>query len=278
MNMNTIKVLCIGDVVGVAGMTIFQRYIPQLKKERAIDLVIVNGENSAPDGRGTTVKVVKSFLAAGADVITSGNHIWDKREIYEYLDQNNDLLRPINYPQGVPGVGFTLIQKRGYTIAVANMQGRVFMREHVACPFRAADSMLTYVRSKTNLIIFDFHAEATSEKQAFGTYLDGRVSAVVGTHTHVQTADERILPGGTAYISDLGMSGSLDSMIGMKKESVMRNFLMQMPSKFIADTSLPLIMTGVIIEIDPGTGFAASVERIRIQDSDFTIVEEHKDK
>jgi metallophosphoesterase (TIGR00282 family) len=278
MNMNTIKVLCIGDVVGVAGMTIFQRYIPQLKKERAIDLVIVNGENSAPDGRGTTVKVVKSFLAAGADVITSGNHIWDKREIYEYLDQNNDLLRPINYPQGVPGVGFTLIQKRGYTIAVANMQGRVFMREHVACPFRAADSMLTYVRSKTNLIIFDFHAEATSEKQAFGTYLDGRVSAVVGTHTHVQTADERILPGGTAYISDLGMSGSLDSMIGMKKESVMRNFLMQMPSKFIADTSLPLIMTGVIIEIDPGTGFAVSVERIRIQDSDFTIVDEHKDK
>lgn len=278
MNINTIKVLCIGDVVGVAGMMIFQRYIPQLKKERAIDLVIVNGENSASDGRGTTVKVVKSFLASGADVVTSGNHIWDKREIYEYLDQNNDLLRPINYPQGVPGVGFTFIQKRGYTIAVANMQGRVFMREHVACPFRAADSMLTYVKSKTNLIIFDFHAEATSEKQAFGSYLDGRVSAVFGTHTHVQTADERILPGGTAYISDLGMTGSLDSMIGMKKESVMRNFLMQMPSKFIADTSLPLIMAGMIIEIDPSTGFAVSVERIRIQDSEFTIAEEHKDK
>jgi metallophosphoesterase (TIGR00282 family) len=274
--MSTVRIVCIGDVVGGAGSAMFQRYIPTLKKEESVDLVIVNGENSAHDGRGTSARIIRAFRHNGADVVTSGNHIWDKREIYEYLDQNNDLIRPVNYPQGVPGVGFTFVQtRRGHTIAVANMQGRVFMREQVSCPFRSADSMLTYLKSKTNMVVIDFHAEATSEKQAFAYYLDGRVSAVFGTHTHVQTADERILPGGTAFISDIGMTGSLNSMIGMKKESVMRNFLMQMPSKFVVETAPPLIMNGVIIDIDPTTGYAIAIKRICIQDNELMVTEEN---
>jgi 2',3'-cyclic-nucleotide 2'-phosphodiesterase len=273
--MNRVRILCIGDVVGATGCAMFQRHVPRMKKERSVDLVIVNGENSASDGRGTTARVVHAFRHNGADVVTSGNHIWAKREIYAYLDENTDLIRPVNYPQGVPGVGFTLVHTvRGHTVAVANVQGRVFMREQVADPFRAADSMLTFLKSKTSLIVVDFHAETTSEKHAFGYYLDGRVSAVFGTHTHVQTADERILPKGTAFMTDLGMTGSLNSMLGMKKESVMRNFLLQLPSKFEVDTSLPLIMSGLLIDIDTDTGLAVAVERIRVEDNELVVTEE----
>jgi metallophosphoesterase (TIGR00282 family) len=271
---NAIRIACIGDVVGSTGVGMFQRHIPRLRKERSIDIVIVNGENSASDGRGITSRVMNSLRHNGADVVTSGNHIWAKREIYEYLDQHTDLIRPLNYPQGVPGSGFTFVNIAGYVVAVVNLQGRVFMRELVTCPFKSIDSVLSYIKSKASIIVIDMHAEATSEKQAIGFYCDGKVSAIVGTHTHVQTADERILPQGTAFITDLGMTGSLDSMLGMKKEPVIQHFIQQLPTKFTVDTSLPLVMSGVIIDIDPHTGHAMHIERLRIYDHDLVIVQD----
>lgn len=275
---NTIRILCVGDLVGAPGRAMFQKYVPRLRTERAIDIVMVNGENSAHDGRGITPRVVESLKHNGADVVTSGNHIWDKKDIYAYLDQNTDLIRPANFPQGVPGVGITTITTaRGHTVGFMNMQGRIFMREQVACPFRTADSILTYLRSKTSIIIVDFHAEATSEKLGFGYYLDGRVSGVVGTHTHVQTADARILPGGTAYISDLGMAGSLNSMIGMTKEPILRQFLTQMPVKFVVDTAVPLVLNGVIITVDSTTGKALEIEPIALYDTELQIDATQKD-
>ncbi|HEV2916255.1 MAG TPA: TIGR00282 family metallophosphoesterase [Candidatus Babeliales bacterium] len=273
--MKNIRILCIGDVIGAAGRAIFQKYIPKLKKERAIDLVVVNGENSAHDGRGIIPRIVQSLRHNGADVVTSGNHIWAKKEIYAYLDEHTDLIRPLNFPHGVPGAGYTIINTTRGSVAVANLQGRVFMKELVSCPFRAADSMLTYLKSKTAVIIIDFHAETTAEKSALAQYLDGRVSVVYGTHTHIQTADEQILPKGTAFITDVGMAGSLHSIIGMKKESIIRNFLLQMPSKFEVDTALPLIMGGIIVDIDPDTGRAISIERIRIQDNELIVTPEN---
>jgi len=269
---NTVRVLCVGDVVGSTGRAMFQKHIPHLKEKHAIDVVMVNGENSANDGRGITARVIEELKKSGADIITSGNHVWDKKEVYSYLDQNVDVLRPANYPQGVPGVGSTIITTpHGHSVGFVNILGRVFMRENLACPFRTADSLLTYLKSRTSTIIVDFHAEATSEKLAFAYYLEGKVSAVVGTHTHIQTADARVLPGGTAYITDLGMVGSLNSMIGMTKESVMRQFLTQMPTRFAVDTSVPLVLSGVLITIDTANGRALDIEPIRIYDEELVI-------
>lgn len=269
--MARIRVLLLGDIVGAAGLAIFQKHIGRLREQFRADAVIVNGENSAANGRGITPTIVRFLTSQGVNVVTSGNHIWQKPEIIPYISSHTDLLRPINFPAGTPGVGVTTFLCKGYQVGVINVQGRVFMRELLTCPFRAVESTLTYLAQKTPIIFIDVHAEATSEKMGIAYTFDGRVSGIVGTHTHVQTADARILPGGTAYITDLGMAGSLNSMIGMKKEPIIQNFLTQMPTRFIVDTSLPVFMTGVCIEVDTQTGKATSIEAVRIVDDAVQI-------
>jgi len=262
----TVRVLLLGDVVGNIGRSMFAKHIKTIKEKHTIDFVIVNGENSNNNGRGITSRIVKFFKDNGADVITSGNHIWDQHEVQAYLQTHTDLLRPANFPAACPGSGFTVVDCSGIMIGVINVQGRVFMKEHTDCPFRSVDSILNDIKSKTNIILIDFHAEATAEKLAMAYHVQGRVSGIVGTHTHVPTSDERILPGGTAYVTDLGMAGSLNSMIGMTKESSLPTFLMQMPSRFIVDTKPPVVMSGVWIEIDIATGHAIEIQRISVID------------
>jgi metallophosphoesterase (TIGR00282 family) len=247
-----------------------QKHLHALREKYAINAVIVNGENSA-DGRGITPKLMHFFKHVGVNVVTSGNHIWHHKDIYEYLQYNTDLLRPENFPTECPGTGVTTFNVSGITVGVINVQGRVFMREHLACPFKTVESVLTFLQTKAKIILVDFHAETTAEKMAMGFFLDGKVSAVVGTHTHVQTADERILPQGTAFITDLGMAGSLNSMIGMKKDPIIRNFITQMPARFVVETEKPYFMCGVVIEIDATSGKALKISRIRIDDSELVV-------
>lgn len=268
--MNTKNILMIGDVVGAAGRTIFQRHIQNIIKEYSIDFVIVNGENSA-HGQGITPRIVDFFKQHGVDVITSGNHIWHKKEIFPYLTTNQDLLRPANYPSGVPGVGVTVVTKGSTPIAVINLQGRVFMRENIECPFRSLDTLLTYLKDKTRIIFVDFHAEATSEKEALATYFDGRISALVGTHTHVQTSDERILPHGTAYITDVGMAGALNSLLGMQATPIIQRFMTQMPVKFSVEMTPPYCLGAAAISIESSTGRAVDIKRIFIIDNSPAI-------
>lgn len=269
--MNLLRFLFLGDVVGATGQAMVQKHLPLIRAQHSIDAIIVNGENSAAQGKGITPEDMRFYKNMGVSVVTSGNHIWQKKEIYPYLDEHTDLIRPANFPHDNPGKGFTTFLCKGFEIAVLNLQGRVFMKELVACPFRTAESLLTYLKSKTNIIFVDFHAETTAEKLALAYFLDGRISGFVGTHTHIQTADERILPQGTAYITDLGMSGSLNSMIGMKKEPIIQQFLTQMPVKFIVDDSKPLVMSGAIIDVDADTGFATQIKSVRIVDHDLLI-------
>src|SRR3990167_2331599 len=263
---NSLKLLMVGDISGPLGLQMFKNYLPKVKKMYKIDGVIVNGENAADTGKGITPKIVEELKSQGVNVITSGNHIWAKKEIFSYLKENTDLLRPANYPSGCPGVGVTTFDCAGSLVAVINLQGRVFMREAVDCPLRSVDSILTYLRDKTKIVVVDFHAETTSEKIGLGLYLDGRVSAVVGTHTHVQTADERILKDGTAFITDLGMVGSLNSMIGMKKEPIINNMLTQMPQRFEISLDPPAVFSAACIEVDKATGKAIDIQRVRIVD------------
>lgn len=263
---NRLRILCIGDVVGSSGCAMFQKHAQQLRRKYAIDALIVNGENSDSKGRGITSRLVTFFKHNGADVVTSGNHIWANKEIYNYLAEHTDLLRPANYHSSAPGVGVTTFLIQGNTIAVVNLIGRVFMRDYVDCPFRTAESILTYLKDKTNIIVVDMHAETSAEKIGLGYFLDGKVSAVVGTHTHVPTADERILPRGTAFVTDLGMTGALNSMIGMKKEPIIQNLITQLPVKFVVDETGPFVMTGVLIEVDVDTGKAMHIERFKLID------------
>lgn len=269
----TIRVLIIGDVVGNTGQTMFQKHIGQLQEKHSIDFTIVNGENSNSNGRGITSRIVKFFKHNGVDVVTSGNHIWNQNEIRTYLQDHTDLLRPANFPSVCPGVGVTVADCAGIPVGVINVQGRVFMREQLDCPFKTVDSILKYLQDKTKIIIVDFHAEATAEKMGMGLYLDGRVSLVVGTHTHTQTADQRVLPKGTAFITDLGMVGSLNSMIGMKPESVLPTFLTQMPSRFAVDTRPPVVMSGIWADIDVATGKAVSIHPVRVIDEILSLEE-----
>lgn len=266
--MKTLRVLMIGDIVGEPGIKMVQRHIDALRHTYKADFVVVNGENSAPDGRGITPAIMSALKACGVNVVTTGNHVWQKKEIYSYFQSHDDLVRPLNFPTSCPGNGFTIAAVHGVPIAVVNVQGRIFMREFVEDPFRCMESVLTYIKTKTPIILVDMHAEATTEKIGLAWTFDGRVSAVVGTHTHVQTADERILPGGTAFITDLGMGGALNSMIGMKKESVLPAMITQMPSKFMVETQGPKFLCGVFIEIDVQTGRALSIERVRVDDVD----------
>ena len=270
---SSIRVLMLGDVVGATGRSMFKKHIKAVKTEHNIDFVIVNGENSCNNGRGINPRIAGFFKEHGADVITSGNHIWDQYEIQAYLKTHVDLLRPANFPAACPGSGVTVIDCHGIMIGVINVQGRVFMREHTDDPFKAVDTILNSIASQTNIVLIDFHAEATAEKLAMAFHVDGRVSALVGTHTHIPTSDERILPGGTAYVTDLGMAGSFNSMIGMTKESVLPTFLMQMPSRFVVDTKPPVVMSGVWVEIDTQTGKALNIERVRVLDEELCIDE-----
>ena len=264
--MESIRVMFIGDVVGEPGQAVVARHLQALKRKHAIDMVILNGENSSNQGRGITPKIAQAFYDNGVDVITTGNHIWFRRDIYPYLDEQPNLLRPANFPAGVPGRGVTTVTIKGHTVAVINLQGRVFMREQVDCPLKAADSLLAYLRDKTNIIFIDYHAEATSEKVGLAYYLAGRISGLVGTHTHVQTADERIIPGGTGYITDLGMVGALDSMLGMQKDTILHHFLTQLPVKFTVESKPPYVLSGVIMEVDTQTGKTVKIDRVRLID------------
>lgn len=268
--MDTLSILMVGDIVGSSGRAVFDRHIDTLKKDYKIDFVIVNGENSA-HGVGITPRIADSFLKSGVDVITSGNHIWHKKEIYQYLATHSELLRPANYPSGVPGFGHTLIHKFGVTYAVINVMGRVFMREDLDCPFKTTETLLMYLKDKTPLIFIDIHAEATSEKQAFATYFDGKVTAVFGTHTHVPTADERVLPSGTAYITDVGMAGAVNSLLGMEGRPVIQRFLTQMPVKFTVEMKPPYVLNAVLVKADKISGKAQSIERIAIYDNTQAI-------
>ena len=272
MTKKQIKILVFGDVVGELGCATFQKHVPKLKKQFEADFTIVNGENSCATGRGISPKLVAFFKHNGADIVTSGNHIWASKDIVEHFEQQNvDILRPANFPSECPGKGVALLKKDHITLAVINLQGRVFMRELLDCPFKSADSLMSYLKDKADLILVDFHAETSSEKMGIAHYLDGRVTAVVGTHTHVQTADERILPNGTAFITDLGMCGALNGMLGMRKEIIIRQLITQMPQKFLVDNVPPAVISGVCITADASTGLAISIERFRVIDNDISL-------
>jgi hypothetical protein len=234
--------------------------LPRLRTELEVDLVVANVENAAA-GFGVTPALARGFLDGGVDVMTSGNHIWDRKEIIEYIVKENLLLRPANYPRGTPGVGSVVIKAGAEKVGILNLQGRVFMAA-IDCPFLTADEEVARLRAETPVVVVDMHAEATSEKQAMGWYLDGRVSAVVGTHSHVQTADERLLPGGTAYVTDLGITGPIDSVIGIAKEQAIQRFLTGMPNRFEPARGRARVQ-GAVIRIDPESGHALGIERVQ---------------
>jgi 2',3'-cyclic-nucleotide 2'-phosphodiesterase len=256
------RVLILGDVMGRPARRAVRDLVPSLIEEEEIDLAIANAENSA-GGMGVDIKSAKELLSAGVQVLTSGNHIWKKKEIYPFLEEQESLIRPANYPAGAPGKGWCVWQHNGRRALVINVQGRVFMPNHVEDPFRCVDEILKQQGSRSPVVIVDMHAEATSEKYAMGWYLDGRASIVFGTHTHVQTADERILPNGTAYITDLGMCGPFDSVIGMEKDTVIRGFITQLPRQFeVAQGNV--VLQGVITDIDEESGKARAIRRLRV--------------
>lgn len=255
-----ITVLVLGDVFGNPGVRALFVGLKSLVKQHRPDAVIVNGENAA-DGRGISVSQANQLFSLGVDVITSGNHIWQQKEIYDMLNSEQAILRPANYPPGVPGKGYVFIEAKKQTLAVLNLQGRREMQS-IDCPFRTGKEIVRKIREKTKLIITDFHAESTEEKEALALYLDGQVSAVLGTHTHIQTADEKILPKGTAYISDIGMTGPEDSVIGSVKEVSVQRSLTQMPIRMEASDN-PASIEGVKLELDAESGKALSIERLR---------------
>jgi len=252
------KVLMIGDIVGKIGRRAVFELLGQLKEELEVEATIANAENAA-GGFGLTPKIARQLFSYGLDVLTTGNHVWSKKEIFEIIEDER-ILRPLNYPGGVPGHGSTFLQVGENLLGVINACGRVFIRE-LDCPFVCAKKEAEQMQEKTPLIVVDMHGEATSEKVALGWYLDGLVSAVVGTHTHIQTADEKILPQGTAYISDIGMTGPTDSVIGLKKEIAIKRFLTQLPERLDVATG-PGQLEGVLLDLDPENGRAKSITRI----------------
>lgn len=255
------KILFIGDIVGSPGREAIKKLVPRLRQESGIDFVIANAEN-ASGGSGITAKVADELFASGVDVLTSGDHIWKKPEIFELINREARILRPLNFPSGSPGSGATVfIAKNGVKVGVINVNGRVFM-EALECPFKNSLKAAEELAKETKIIIVDIHAEATSEKVALGWYLDGKVSAILGTHTHIQTADEKILPKGTAYLTDAGMTGPYDSVIGRRVEDVLTRFLSSIPVKFqVAEENIQL--HGALVEIDEKTGKAISILRIQ---------------
>ena len=255
------KILFIGDIVGSPGREVIAKCLPELKKEHNLNFVIANAENAA-GGSGITLKVADELIKSGVDCMTSGDHIWKKRDIFEFIHQEERILRPLNFPSGAPGAGARVFKtKEGVSIGVVNVCGRVFM-EPLECPFRTSRQAVEEISRETKIIVVDIHAEATSEKMALGWYLDGKASAVLGTHTHIQTADERILPHGCAYITDVGMTGPYDSVIGRRVEDVLERFVTLIPTRFeVASENIQL--HAVVLDIDENTGKARSIERIQ---------------
>jgi len=250
-----VLILAVGDIIGRPGRQAVNELLPSLRQQYGLDLVIANGENVA-GGLGLTSTTAKELLNAGVDVLTSGNHIWAQKEIIPYLDSEMPILRPLNYPPGVPGRGYIVNGQ----VAVVNLIGRTFM-SNFDCPFRAMDKLLAELNPKPPVIIVDFHAEATSEKVAMGRYLDGRVSAVLGTHTHVGTIDAQLLPGGTAYVTDIGMTGPIDSIIGDDTEEVIRRFMTIIPHRLSVGKGKTMF-SAILVRIDDKSGRGISIERI----------------
>jgi metallophosphoesterase (TIGR00282 family) len=255
-----VRILFIGDIIGKPGRHALRCSLHRLVDRHRVDLVIANGENAA-GGFGLTEETARELFSLGVQVLTTGNHIWDKKEAIDLMGHDSRILRPANYPPATAGRGWGVFETAGgIPVGVINLEGRVFMN-NLDCPFRAADELVNQVRKEASVVLVDFHAEATSEKRALGWYLDGRVTVVVGTHTHVQTADEDILPGGTAYLTDAGMTGSFDSVIGMNKEQAMKKFVTQMPVKFdVAKRDVRLC--GLLVEADEVSGKALQALRI----------------
>ncbi|MBB6449239.1 hypothetical protein HNR44_001188 [Geomicrobium halophilum] len=257
------RLLFVGDVVGRPGRHMVESYLPKLKRRLRPQVTIVNGENAA-SGKGITEKIYKNFLGNGAQVITLGNHAWGRNEIFSFINEEPNLIRPLNYPPGAPGKGQVSVNVNGQEFVVINALGRTFL-DDVDCPFQALDKAVDQARERTPFVFVDFHGEATSEKQAMGWFLDGRASAVIGTHTHVQTADERILQNGTAYLTDVGMTGPYDGILGVEKEAVIEKFRTSLPAKFeVANGRSQL--NGVFLELDHRTGKALKIHRIMIND------------
>ncbi|HMK60321.1 MAG TPA: TIGR00282 family metallophosphoesterase [Dissulfurispiraceae bacterium] len=256
------KILFIGDIVGKPGRQAVKVLLPNIVSRYKIDSVIANGENAA-GGFGITEPTAKELFSCGIEILTTGNHVWDKKEAIPYLIKEQRILRPLNYPPEVPGIGSVIFKAlKKFPVAVLNISGRIFMNT-LDCPFRTAKIALQKIVESAKIIIIDFHAEATSEKLAFAYYVDGKVSAVIGTHTHVQTADERILPGGTAYITDVGMTGPSGGVIGIEKEEIIDKFLTHMPRKFnVAEGKA--VLSAVVIEIDEQSGKASGIQRIQL--------------
>ena len=255
------RILMVGDVFGRAGRRAFAEHTAKIRSEKNIDLVVVNGENAA-HGKGLTLPTFNALLSGGADIVTTGNHIWDKKDVLAFIDREPFLIRPANYPANTPGKGFCVYPYKAKNVGVINLQGRVFMPP-LDCPFTRAEEVLKELRRECDIILVDFHAEATSEKMAMAYFLDGKVNAVVGTHTHVQTADERILPRGTAFITDLGIVGPINSIIGVNPDSVVEQFLTCRLAKF-EPAEGECIYCGLIIDIDDRTNRTLSVERVQI--------------
>lgn len=256
------KLLFIGDIVGRVGRVATRALLPNIVSRYKIDAVIANGENVA-GGFGITESTAFELFTAGIQVVTTGNHVWDKKETVEYIPREPRIIRPLNYPPGAPGAGsYILTLPGGQKLAVMNVAGRIFMHT-LDCPFRTAQAEIDRLRAITPNILIDFHAEATSEKVAFGHFVDGTVSAVIGTHTHVQTADETILSGGTAYITDVGMTGPSNSVIGIDKEQIVTRFLTQMPRKFEVAAGKALLCA-VVVEIDSASGKASAIQRLQV--------------
>src|SRR5882672_694795 len=259
------RILFVGDVVGAPGRRIVRERLRGLQRDVGADLTIVNGENAA-GGAGLTTATAEELFAAGAEVLTTGNHVWDKREALALLEREPRILRPANYPEGSPGAGVIVVTVAGTRVAIVNLMGRVFM-PLVDDPFRAADRIIDELRGSAPVVIVDFHAEATSEKTAFAWYLDGRVAAVLGTHTHVATADARVLPGGTAFMADVGMTGPFDSVIGVKKEQAIERFRTSRSIPYeTADGDVRL--AAVRVDVDPASGTATAIERIELRETE----------
>lgn len=257
-----VKIMFIGDVVGSPGRDMVKKYVPELKKKHKPNITIINGENAA-SGKGITERIYKQFLEWGAQAVTLGNHAWDKKEIFEFIESAKYMVRPANFPEGTPGKGIVYLKFNDKEIAIINLQGRTFMTP-IDDPFKKVDELLAEAKQRTNIIFIDFHAETTSEKQAMAWYVDGRASCVVGTHTHTQTADERILPSGTGYITDVGMTGPYDAILGVEKEAVIKRFKTGLPVRFEVDKKGNTQLNGFLVTINEKNGKAEHVERIMI--------------
>lgn len=263
------NVLFIGDIVGNVGRTAVKKVLPALRTKYNPHIIIANGENAAA-GRGITASIVKELMDAGVHGITLGNHTWDNKDVFEWIDDQPNVIRPANYVPEAPGQGMAFIKAGGKELAIINLQGRTFLPP-IDCPFRKADELIEQASRRTKNILVDFHAEVTSEKIAMGWHLDGRASMVVGTHTHVQTNDDRILPNGTAYLTDVGMVGPMDGVLGMERGAVLHRFLTQMPTRFVVDEG-DWHLHAVSVEIDDATGLAKKIQKIRLTETEWLLM------